>query len=216
VVPDWIEANDPKVQNRHLHDWWNVFQDATLNSLITTAYDQNLTLRVVGTRILQGRAQQAIAAGTIFPQTQQMTGSYTREGISYNATNNPGAVTTGTGAGGWHRRLSLMRRHLCIGAVLMILVAAARGRGGEPECCPPPQDSFLQRLHPVGGWAPYGGGLLHWWDPHCFPRCGGPDDYCRKPLPRVCWPPSYPPYYTWGLPESCSPHGKDTRSPQTP
>ena len=69
-----------------------------------------------------------------------------------------------------------------------------RDRGpGEPR-----QQHFLQRLHPVGGWNPYGGGLLHWWNPHCFPcQCGGPDDYCRKPLPRVCWPP-YPPYYICG------------------
>jgi hypothetical protein len=58
----------------------------------------------------------------------------------------------------------------------------------------------LQRLHPVGGWDPYGGGLLHWWNRHCFPHDCGPDDYCRKPLPKVCWPP-YPPSYTWGPPE---------------
>ena len=64
----------------------------------------------------------------------------------------------------------------------------------------PPQQHFLQRLHPVGGWNPYGGGLLHWWNPHCFPCQTAPDDYCRKPLPRVCWPP-YPPYYIWGPPE---------------
>jgi hypothetical protein len=69
------------------------------------------------------------------------------------------------------------------------------------------QESILQRFHPVGGWHPDGGGLLHWWPRHCFPCCGGPDDYCRKPLPRVCWPP-YPPYYTWGPPAVCCPSCK--------
>ena len=45
--PEWIEAKDPSVQSRHLHDgdWWNVFQDPTLNSLIDMAYHQNLNLR---------------------------------------------------------------------------------------------------------------------------------------------------------------------------
>ena len=55
-------------------------------------------------------------------------------------------------------------------------------------------------------WQPYDGGLLRWWNPCCFPRCGAPDDYCRKPLPNVCWPP-YPPYYTAGPQEiGCHPN----------
>src|SRR6516164_3500849 len=45
VAENWIEANDPKVHSRPLEhaDWWNVFQDRTLNSLIETASNQNLT-----------------------------------------------------------------------------------------------------------------------------------------------------------------------------
>ncbi len=91
VAPDWIEAKDPKVESRHVlyGDWWNVFQDATLNSLIHTAYEQNLNLRIAGTRVLEARAQQAIAVGNIFPQTQQMTGEYSRIGLSRNTANNP-------------------------------------------------------------------------------------------------------------------------------
>lgn len=42
------------------------------------------------------------------------------------------------------------------------------------------------------------------------PGCGGPDDYCRKPPPRVCWPPD-PPYYVWGPPEIHYPHGPGPR-----
>jgi len=89
VADDWIEANDPRVLNRTSHDWWSVFNDPALNTLVNTAYDQNLTLRVVGTRVLQARAQQAIAAGNIFPQTQQAYGQYSRIGLSRTAANNP-------------------------------------------------------------------------------------------------------------------------------
>jgi NodT family efflux transporter outer membrane factor (OMF) lipoprotein len=92
VAPEWIEATDPKVENRHLHDWWGVFQDPALDWLIATAYHQNLTLRVAGTRVLQARGQQAIAVGNIFPQTQQMRGSYSRVNLSRHMANNPSAL----------------------------------------------------------------------------------------------------------------------------
>src|SRR5262249_8294886 len=91
VAPEWIEAQDTRVQGHQLPngEWWNVFQDPILNSLIYTAYQQNLSLRVLGTRVLEARAQQAIAVGNIFPQTQQATGSYSRVQLSRNAPNNP-------------------------------------------------------------------------------------------------------------------------------
>jgi hypothetical protein len=103
-----------------------------------------------------------------------------------------------------------MRRHLGIGALLLALIAGSRGLGAEPCGCEPTQDGFLQRVHPVGGWAPYGGGLLHWWPRQCFPCGGAPDDYCRKPLPRVCWPPN-PPYYIGGPPEIGYPRSNGCR-----
>jgi NodT family efflux transporter outer membrane factor (OMF) lipoprotein len=84
VADDWIHSKDPAVQNRHLQDWWEVFQDPTLNLLIGTAYEQNPTLRVAGTRVLQARAQQAIAVGNIFPQAQQAIGSYSRVNLNSN------------------------------------------------------------------------------------------------------------------------------------
>src|SRR3954452_3649984 len=42
VAEGWIQSADPSVQNRQVEDWWQVFQDGTLNSLIDTAYVQNL------------------------------------------------------------------------------------------------------------------------------------------------------------------------------
>ena len=53
VAAEWSLARDPEVHNRHLQDWWEVFQDPTLNSLIITAYQQNPNIRVTGTRVLQ-------------------------------------------------------------------------------------------------------------------------------------------------------------------
>ena len=95
VAPEWIEANDARVQGRQPRDgdWWNVFGDSTLNSLVHTAYQQNPNLRAVGTRVLQARAQQAIAAGNLFAQTQEATGSYSRVALSHNAFNNPAAFS---------------------------------------------------------------------------------------------------------------------------
>ena len=82
--PEWIQANDPSVQNHHMDDWWQVFGDPTLDALIVTAYEQNPTLRIAGTRVLQARAGQAIAVGNIFPQTQQAIGSYARVNLNSN------------------------------------------------------------------------------------------------------------------------------------
>jgi len=93
VAEGWIEAKNDSVQNRYLQDWWRVFQDPTLNSLIDKAYDQNLTLRVVGDRVLEARAQRAIAIGNIFPQLQQATGQYSRVNLSQNTFNNPSILT---------------------------------------------------------------------------------------------------------------------------
>jgi NodT family efflux transporter outer membrane factor (OMF) lipoprotein len=92
VAPEWIQAKSAAVQGRHLQDWWVVFEDPALNTLIDTAYAQNLNLRAIGTRVLESRAQQAIAVGNFFPQTQQAELSYSRVGLSRNAANNPTAL----------------------------------------------------------------------------------------------------------------------------
>lgn len=76
VAAEWIQARNSDVQKRHLQDWWTVFQDEKLNFLIRVAYEQNLTLRVMGTRVLQARAQRGIAAGNLFAQSQGLQGFY--------------------------------------------------------------------------------------------------------------------------------------------
>jgi hypothetical protein len=91
-----------------------------------------------------------------------------------------------------------------IGVALLVLTLTGQGLGRQQDGAVTPRPGFWQWLAPTGGWHPYGGGLLHWWNPFCFPRLGGPDDYCRKPLPNVCFP-AYPPYYIWGPPANCPP-----------
>ena len=95
-----------------------------------------------------------------------------------------------------------MKYRMWVGAYLLLL-AGGQSWAGEPRCCEPPQEGIWQRWHPVGGWNPYGGGLLHWWDPCCFPPSGAPDDYCRKKLPNLCWP-TCSPDFPGGLPEKNS------------
>lgn len=92
-----------------------------------------------------------------------------------------------------------MRCPRWVGTALIALGAATSGSGDDHRCCEPPESCWLRRWHPVGGWHPYGTGMLRWWPRHCFPCGGAPDDYCRKQLPQACWPP-YPPYYIWEPP----------------
>jgi NodT family efflux transporter outer membrane factor (OMF) lipoprotein len=65
--------------------WWSVFQDPILDQLIDNAYQQNLTLRVAGMRVLEARSQLGVARGNLFPQQQQSTGSFSRSQFSENS-----------------------------------------------------------------------------------------------------------------------------------
>jgi NodT family efflux transporter outer membrane factor (OMF) lipoprotein len=62
-------------------------KDPLLNGLMNNAYQQNLTLREAGFRVLEARAQYGIAVGEFFPQQQDLTGSYRRSGRGVLFTN---------------------------------------------------------------------------------------------------------------------------------
>lgn len=81
VSADWLEAGDPAVHTGHreITRWWRLFGDPTLDRLVETAYQQNLTLVSAGTRVLQARAELGVAIGGFYPQSQQATGA-----LSYN------------------------------------------------------------------------------------------------------------------------------------
>lgn len=80
LADDWLESDDPRVLDEppQYDDWWAVFNDPALNNLVQIAYEQNLTLRQAGMRVMQARASRAITAGNLFPQQQQAFGNYDR------------------------------------------------------------------------------------------------------------------------------------------
>jgi NodT family efflux transporter outer membrane factor (OMF) lipoprotein len=78
LAPAWIDADNPRVKSTpaDYSAWWSVFRDPVLDDLVRTAYAQNVNLRVAGTRVLEARAQRAIAVGQLFPQQQTANGSF--------------------------------------------------------------------------------------------------------------------------------------------
>ena len=84
VAGHWIESGKhPRLdQSDDLSRWWCVFADPTLNQLIAHAYRQNLTVKAAGERIKQAQALLGVAQGGLFPQTQNITGAYTRSQFS--------------------------------------------------------------------------------------------------------------------------------------
>lgn len=80
VADEWIDSHNPKISSEQLSTptWWQVFNDPTLDNLIRSAYQQNLTLREAGFRVAEAQAQRGVVAGRLFPQTQEILGDYTR------------------------------------------------------------------------------------------------------------------------------------------
>lgn len=92
----WIDYRDDRISshNQPFWDWWRVFNDPYLETLVQRAHQQNLTLREAGFRIQEARARRAIAAGNLFPQQQTAFGSYQRQQLSVAS-----GVTAGGGGG---------------------------------------------------------------------------------------------------------------------
>ncbi len=86
VAENWIDARDQRVRGDEddLAGWWTIFGDPLLNNLVDQTYQQNLTLREAGFRVLAARAQLGIVTGQFYPQVQNATGSYQRFGIGEN------------------------------------------------------------------------------------------------------------------------------------
>ncbi|MCH6544767.1 MAG: efflux transporter outer membrane subunit, partial [Deltaproteobacteria bacterium] len=72
IQQQWLESKDPQIKHEpgEHRDWWKMFKDPVLDSLVETAYQQNLTVRTAGIRILQTRAELGIAVGALYPQQQ--------------------------------------------------------------------------------------------------------------------------------------------------
>lgn len=85
VGPDYLKPKSTKLpsswednttqNNAEIKEWWKLFNDETLNTLVEKTYAQNLDLRSAGLRILQARAALGISEGLLFPQQQTLSGS---------------------------------------------------------------------------------------------------------------------------------------------
>jgi outer membrane protein TolC len=94
VKPQVAEETTWLEQNREISSvapeqtaWWQIFNDPVLNTLVETAYAQNLPLQIAGLRIFEARAQLGIAVGLQYPQTQTAGGSASAVGLSENSPN---------------------------------------------------------------------------------------------------------------------------------
>lgn len=86
---DWIDGDNPHLVGQ-LDDpkaWWVVFGDQQLNGLVARAAADNLTLKQAGMRVAEARYQRRIAAGGLFPQTQDAYGQYNHRQLSQNNAN---------------------------------------------------------------------------------------------------------------------------------
>jgi NodT family efflux transporter outer membrane factor (OMF) lipoprotein len=79
IAPKWSAADDIHVNQSYpeYRDWWAVFNDADLTRLVLLAYQNNLSLRTAGVRVLEARAQLGIAIGEFYPQQQVASASLT-------------------------------------------------------------------------------------------------------------------------------------------
>ncbi|MAE66591.1 MAG: transporter [Phycisphaeraceae bacterium] len=85
----WIDSDDAHLDASKFDDgaWWEAFNDSTLSGLIDLARNENLSLQIAAVRMLEARAQLAVARGSIWPQKQDATGRAANVGLSNNAPN---------------------------------------------------------------------------------------------------------------------------------
>ena len=88
-LPDrWSETDDILVQELPMEDdWWQAFGDATLDSLISVAMQQNLSAEAALNRIEQARTNLYIERGSLLPAVG-VSGGWTRQQTSGNVGSN--------------------------------------------------------------------------------------------------------------------------------
>lgn len=88
-LPEEWKRNENEVFEKHSEkenlEWWTEFNDPVLDNLIQTAYEQNLSLRTSGLRILESRARRGLVKGNVFPQVQEASGDLTNIGATASA-----------------------------------------------------------------------------------------------------------------------------------
>ena len=90
VNPSWLESSPVlREEPAEIREWWTAFDDPVLIGLVHEAYEQNLSLRAAGLRVIQARAARGIAVGEFFPQEQEIGANYSKNELSKNDLNNP-------------------------------------------------------------------------------------------------------------------------------
>ena len=86
VASSWIprEGDGIAPSSEPIGPWWESFGDPTMSNLIAEAYRQNPSLQAAGVRVIEAQARRGIAIGTLFPQTQNLVGAYSRTVASEN------------------------------------------------------------------------------------------------------------------------------------
>ncbi len=89
IQQQWKEKDPAAMseQAENLAQWWQVFDDPTLDQLVGMAHQGNLTLQAAGLRILEARARLAVVTGKLYPQQQRISGSVNAIGLSKNSAN---------------------------------------------------------------------------------------------------------------------------------
>ncbi|CAM2776982.1 TolC family protein [Vibrio mytili] len=73
---------------QQMQQWWQQFNDPTLNQLVEIASQQNLDLEAAGLRIIQARALLGITTGLQYPQVQTVSGNVARAYVNDQGFNN--------------------------------------------------------------------------------------------------------------------------------
>lgn len=91
VPPAWTESADQHLisQAPASNDWWAALNDPVVVPLVEEAVRQNLDLKTAATRVLESQAQRNIAAGNLFPQSQNAIGDYAHAVLPSNLLSSP-------------------------------------------------------------------------------------------------------------------------------
>jgi len=80
-------------------EWWRNFKDPVLDELVAEAQRVNPNVRTAGMRIMEARAQLAIAGSTLYPQVTQATGQALGSGQYQKGASGTTLVTFNAGLG---------------------------------------------------------------------------------------------------------------------
>lgn len=87
--PDWYQAERTgyAISSAEQARWWQQLNDPVLDKLIERAHQQNNSVKIAGLRVLESRAQLAVATGNQYPQSQAVAGDASAIQASENAAN---------------------------------------------------------------------------------------------------------------------------------